>query len=78
MARSQDPNSAGSQFYICLAAAPHLNGQYTVFGQAIEGMDVVSAIGKVKTLPGDRPAEDVKINSVSVMTYDEYKSKNAE
>ncbi|MFC1736226.1 peptidylprolyl isomerase [Candidatus Hydrogenedentota bacterium] len=78
MARSQDPNSAGSQFYICLADAPHLNGQYTVFGQTIEGMDVVSAIGKVETLPGDRPVEDVTINSVDVMTYDEYKSKNAE
>lgn len=44
MARSQDPNSAGSQFYICLAPQPGLDGQYTVFGQVTEGMDVVSKI----------------------------------
>jgi peptidyl-prolyl cis-trans isomerase B (cyclophilin B) len=44
MARAQDPDSAGSQFYICLAPAPFLNGQYTVFGQVIEGMDVVHKI----------------------------------
>ncbi|TDB39983.1 MAG: peptidylprolyl isomerase [Actinobacteria bacterium] len=43
MARSQNPDSAGSQFYICLAPAPFLDGQYTVFGQVIEGMDVVKA-----------------------------------
>ena len=41
MARSQDPDSAGSQFYICLAPQPHLDGNYTVFGKVIEGMDVV-------------------------------------
>lgn len=44
MARSQDPNSAGSQFYICLGPQPFLDGQYTVFGQVIEGMDVVRQI----------------------------------
>ncbi len=41
MARAWDPDSAGSQFYICLAPAPHLDGQYTVFGQVTKGMDVV-------------------------------------
>lgn len=41
MARSNDPNSAGSQFYICLASQPYLDGEYTVFGEVIEGMDVV-------------------------------------
>lgn len=46
MARSQDPNSAGSQFYICLGAQPNLDGQYTVFGQITEGMDVVKKIEK--------------------------------
>ncbi|MRR11090.1 peptidylprolyl isomerase [bacterium] len=45
MARSQSPDSAGSQFYICLAPQPSLDGQYTVFGQVIEGMDVVMSIG---------------------------------
>ena len=44
MARSQDPNSGGSQFYICLAPQPSLDGQYTVFGQTVSGMDVVNAI----------------------------------
>lgn len=44
MARSQNPNSANSQFFIMFAPAPHLNGQYTVVGQVIEGMDVVDAI----------------------------------
>jgi peptidylprolyl isomerase/peptidyl-prolyl cis-trans isomerase B (cyclophilin B) len=44
MARSQDPDSAGSQFYICLGPQPNLDGQYTVFGQVVEGMDVVNSI----------------------------------
>jgi peptidyl-prolyl cis-trans isomerase B (cyclophilin B) len=44
MARAMDPNSAGSQFYICLAPQPSLDGQYTVFGQVTEGMDVVNQI----------------------------------
>ena len=42
MARAQDPNSADSQFFICLEDAPHLNGQYTVWGQVIDGMESVS------------------------------------
>ncbi len=44
MARAQDPDSAGSQFYICLAAVPFLDGKYTVFGQVTEGLDVVHKI----------------------------------
>ena len=44
MARSQDPDSAGSQFYITLAPAPHLDGQYTVFGRVTSGMNVVDGI----------------------------------
>jgi peptidyl-prolyl cis-trans isomerase B (cyclophilin B) len=46
MARASDPNSASCQFYICLNPAPHLDGQYTVFGQTIKGMDVVNGIAK--------------------------------
>jgi len=57
MARSRDPDSAGSQFYICYGPQPHLDGQYTVFGQVREGMDVVdrikvgSVMEKVSVLP---------------------------
>jgi peptidylprolyl isomerase/peptidyl-prolyl cis-trans isomerase B (cyclophilin B) len=53
MARSQHPDSAGSQFYICLAPQPFLDGQYTVFGQVTEGMDLVQKIrigDKMKTV----------------------------
>jgi len=46
MARAQDPNSADSQFFICFESAPHLNGQYTVWGQVIAGMEHVDAIKK--------------------------------
>jgi len=57
MARSSDPDSAGSQFYICFAPAPHLDGQYTIFGQVTEGLDVLDQIKqddlmiKVSVLP---------------------------
>jgi len=44
MARTVDPNSAGSQFYICFAPQPHLDGQYTVFGQVIDGMDLIDGV----------------------------------
>lgn len=50
-ARSQDPNSAGSQFFLMVARAPHLDGQYSAFGRVIEGMDVVD---KIVALPRDR------------------------
>jgi len=66
MARSADPDSAGSQFYICVAPAPHLDGQYTVFGQVTEGLDVVLSIGKVKTDRNDRPLEKVVMNKVTI------------
>ncbi len=66
MARSASPDSAGSQFYICLDTTPHLDGQYTVFGQTIEGMDTVRAIGKVKTDRSDRPLEQVVMKSVTI------------
>ena len=68
MARSADPNSAGSQFFICLADVPHLDGQYTAFGKATdESLDVVRKIGAVETQPGDRPVEDVKIVAAKVV-----------
>lgn len=51
MARSQHPNSAGSQFYICLAPQPSLDGQYTVFGEVVSGMDVVNSIVQGDVIP---------------------------
>ena len=44
MARTSDPNSANSQFFICFAAAPHLDGQYTVFGQVVQGMEYIDSL----------------------------------
>ncbi|KPJ54076.1 hypothetical protein AMJ39_02125 [candidate division TA06 bacterium DG_24] len=66
MARGPDPNSASCQFYICLAPQPGLDGKYTVFGQAIEGLDVVQAIGKVETGPRDKPIEPVYMEKVTI------------
>ncbi len=65
MARTNDPNSAGSQFFICLGRVPHLDNQYTVFGKTADqqSLDVVLKIGGVDTNSQDRPLEDVKILS---------------
>ncbi len=65
MARSNNPNSASSQFFICHATASHLNGQYASFGKVIEGMDVVDAIAVVDTNSSDRPLTDVVISSIT-------------
>lgn len=60
------PNSGGSQFFITLAATPWLDGKHAVFGRVTEGMDVVSEIGVAETRAGDRPAEEVRMESVRV------------
>lgn len=65
MARSADPNSAGSQFYIMVAAAPSLDNQYTVFGRVTDGMDVVDKIVQVPTV-GAPTDQVVDINSARV------------
>jgi len=71
MARSMNPNSAGSQFFIMHENSPHLDGQYAAFGKVIEGQDVVDGIAAVKTARGDRPLEDQVMENVSVETFGE-------
>jgi peptidyl-prolyl cis-trans isomerase B (cyclophilin B) len=61
MARAADPNSAGSQFFICVADAPFLNKQYTVFGEVVSGMDVVDKIVSQPRDPRDNPSERVEM-----------------
>ena len=72
MARSKDPNSASSQFFICHADSPHLDGEYAAFGEVIYGMDVVDAIAAVRTNTNDKPYTKVVIDSMQFVT------KNAE
>jgi len=69
MARTNDPNSAGSQFFICLGRVPHLDNQYTVFGKTAnqESLDVVLKMGGVDTNSQDRPLEDVKVLSTKAI-----------
>ncbi len=69
MARAMDPDSAGSQFFIMVDAAPHLDGQYAAFGKVTEGMDVADAIVSVRTNFRDKPLTPQKIKSVSVDTH---------
>ena len=71
MARSMNPNSAGSQFFIMHQDAPHLDGQYAAFGKVLEGMDVVDKIAAVKTDGNDRPLTEQKIASIRVDTRGE-------
>ncbi len=65
MARSTDPNSAGSQFFICLATCPHLDGSYTAFGKVTDGIDAVRSMGESETAHGDRPVEAVTMDAVT-------------
>ncbi len=64
MARSMNPNSAGSQFFIMHKDAPHLDGQYAAFGKVVEGMDAVDEIAEVETDRGDRPLKPVVIKRI--------------
>lgn len=68
MARANDPDSAGSQFFIMAEEASYLDGDYAAFGKVIEGMDVVEAINSVETNSNDKPLKDVVIESITVDT----------
>ncbi len=69
MARSMQPNSAGSQFFIMVEKAPHLDGQYAAFGKVIEGMDVADKIVSVRRSLQDKPKTDQRMTSVTVETF---------
>ena len=69
MARSMRPDSAGSQFFIMVEKAPHLDGQYAAFGKVIEGMDVADAIVSTQTDWNDKPKADQRMKSVTVETF---------
>ena len=78
MARAMDPNSAGSQFFIMHADAPHLDGSYAAFGKVIDGMGVVDSIASVRTnMFNDAPVTPVVIKSITVDTNgEEFKEPN--
>jgi len=69
MARSNDKNSAGSQFFIMHGDTPSLDGDYAAFGKVIEGMHVVDSIAQIETGNNDRPKKDIKIKSITVDTF---------
>ena len=71
MARAQHPDSAGSQFFIMVEDAPHLDGQYAAFGKVIEGMDAVDEIANCDTNAQDRPLKEQKIRTATVETFGE-------
>ena len=69
MARTMDPNSAGSQFFIMVAPAPHLDGEYAAFGKVIEGMDTADAIVSTPLDWSDKPKQDQRMGKVTVDTF---------
>src|SRR4051812_31391562 len=78
MARSQDPNSAGSQFFICLGDASFLNGKYTAFGKVIKGDDVLGKLGDMETAMSgggekSRPVQRQGVESIKIVPADQAK-----
>ena len=69
MARTQVPDSAGSQFFVMHADADYLDGQYAAFGKVIEGMDVIDAIASVPTDFRDKPLKEQKMKKVTAETF---------
>jgi len=70
MARANDPNSAGSQFFIMVKKSPHLDCQYASFGKVVEGLDEVDRIVQVEKSYTDKPIEDQRMKKVTVETFD--------
>ncbi|MFM2295024.1 MAG: hypothetical protein RLZZ350_1437, partial [Verrucomicrobiota bacterium] len=73
MARSNDPDSAGSQFFICHGDPRFLDKQYTAFGKLIKGDDVLEKIATTPTAPGDRPLKRMNVESVKIVPRDSIK-----
>ncbi|MFN2508568.1 MAG: peptidylprolyl isomerase [Chthoniobacterales bacterium] len=73
MARSQDPNSAGSQFFICHARVAHLDRQYTAFGKLIKGEDVLEKIATTPTTTPDRPVKRMNVENIKIVPADSVK-----
>mgnify|MGYP000915209924 CR=1 FL=1 len=69
MARTNEPDSAGSQFFIMHKTSPHLDGQYAAFGKVIEGMDIVNKIATTDTDRYDRPLKQQTMEQVTVETF---------
>ncbi|MEG0780699.1 MAG: peptidylprolyl isomerase [Oscillospiraceae bacterium] len=69
MARAGDPNSAGSQFFVMVAPAPHLDGDYAAFGQVFENAEAAIKVSEVKRDWNDKPKEKVRIKSIRVETF---------
>lgn len=78
MARSSDPDSAGSQFFVCLGRAPHLDRQYTAFGKVTKGLDVLTKIGDTEVVMSgggekSKPTKRVGVESVKIVPADSVK-----
>ncbi|MDE6107419.1 MAG: peptidylprolyl isomerase, partial [Oscillospiraceae bacterium] len=69
MARTMNPDSAGSQFFVMVAPAPHLDGQYAAFGKVIEGLETANAIVLAPRDRNDKPIMPQKMKSVTVETF---------
>ena len=69
MARTMAPDSAGSQFFVMVEKAPHLDGQYAAFGKVIEGMEVADAIVSAKRDWNDKPRQPQRMKKVTVDTF---------